>query len=68
MAEIVQLPAAVSHLRPSVDVTMTYAGLLRRSPEASGLTFWVDQIRRGSSVQRLVAQFFASAEYRARFA
>lgn len=67
MAAIVSLPAAVAHLRPTVDVTMTYAGLLRRSPEATGLTFWVDQIRRGSSIQRLVAQFFASDEYRGRF-
>lgn len=68
MAAIVSLPAAVTHLRPTVDVTMTYAGLLRRSPEAGGLTYWVDQIRKGSSIQRLVAQFFASTEYRNRFA
>jgi hypothetical protein len=67
MAAIVSLPAAVTYMRPQVDVTMTYAGLLRRAPEAAGLTFWVDQIRRGSSIQRLVAQFFGSSEYRARF-
>ncbi|HEX7133526.1 MAG TPA: DUF1501 domain-containing protein, partial [Iamia sp.] len=67
MAAIVSLPAAVSYMRPPVDVTMTYAGLLRRAPEASGLTYWVAEIRRGVSIQRLVAQFFASAEYRARF-
>jgi uncharacterized protein (DUF1501 family) len=68
MAAIVALPACVTHMRPTVDVTMTYAGLLRRAPEADGLTYWVDQIRRGASIQRLVAQFFNSAEYRARFA
>ena len=68
MAAIVSLPAAVAHMRPTVDVTMTYAGLLRRAPDAGGLTYWVDQIRRGASIQRLVAQFFNSAEYRNRFA
>jgi uncharacterized protein (DUF1501 family) len=68
MAAIVSLPAAVSYLRPTVDVTMTYAGLLRRAPDAGGLTYWVAEIRRGVSIQRLVAQFFNSAEYRNRFA
>ncbi|HEU5151464.1 MAG TPA: DUF1501 domain-containing protein [Iamia sp.] len=68
MAAIVSLPAAVTYLRPTVDVTMTYAGLLRRSPDPGGLAFWVAEIRRGVSIQRLVAQFFASAEYRKRFA
>ncbi|HMJ78814.1 MAG TPA: DUF1501 domain-containing protein [Iamia sp.] len=67
MAAIVALPAAATFMRPQVDVTMTYAGLLRRSPEPGGLTYWVAEIRRGVSIQRLVAQFFASAEYRARF-
>jgi len=67
MAAIVSLPAAATFMRPQVDVTMTYAGLLRRSPEPGGLTYWVAEIRRGVSIQRLVAQFFASAEYRARF-
>lgn len=68
MAAIVSLPAAVAFMRPTVDVTMTYAGLLRRAPDAGGLAYWVDQIRRGASIQRLVAQFFNSAEYRNRFA
>lgn len=67
MAAIVSLSTCVSYMRPQVDVTMTYAGLLRRSPEPSGLTYWVEQIRKGSSIQRLVAQFFNSAEYRGRF-
>ncbi len=68
LAAIVSLPAAVTHMRPTVDVTMTYAGLLRRSPEPGGLTYWVAELRRGVSIQRLVAQFFASSEYRNRFA
>jgi uncharacterized protein (DUF1501 family) len=67
MAAITVLPAAASYLRPQVEVMMTYAGLLRRAPDASGYTFWVGQVRGGTSIQRLVAQFFASAEYAARF-
>jgi hypothetical protein len=67
MAAIVALPAAASHLRPQVEVMMTYAGLLRRAPDASGYAFWVDKVRTGTSIQRLVAQFFASAEYAGRF-
>ena len=46
---------------------MTYAGLLRRSPDAGGLTYWAAQVRRGTSIQRLIAQFFASTEYAKRF-
>lgn len=68
MAAIVSLPAAATHLKPPVDVVMTYAGLLRRTAEAGGFAYWVDQVRRGTSIQRLVAQFFGSAEYRNRFA
>ena len=67
MAAITVLPAAATYLRPQVEVMMTYAGLLRRAPDASGYTFWVGQVRGGTSIQRLVAQFFASAEYQARF-
>ncbi|MGN6696416.1 MAG: DUF4214 domain-containing protein [Aquihabitans sp.] len=47
---------------------MTYAGLLRRKPDASGWTYWVGKVGGGTSVQRLIAQFFASSEYRRRFA
>ena len=47
---------------------MTYAGLLRREPDPSGYAFWVGKVRAGTSIQRLVAQFFASAEYQKRFA
>ncbi|HXH59500.1 DUF4214 domain-containing protein [Iamia sp.] len=68
MAAIAALPAAVTRLRPEVEVMMTYAGLLRRAPDASGYAFWLDKVRAGTSIQRLIAQFFASAEYRRRFA
>jgi uncharacterized protein (DUF1501 family) len=67
LAEVVALPSAVAHLGPEVDVTMTYAGLLRRSPDASGFGYWTRQVRAGTSIQRLIAQFFTSAEYAKRF-
>lgn len=68
MAEIVSYPSAVTHLRPEVDVTMTYAGLLRRSPDRGGFTYWSGKVRAGTSIQKLIAQFFSSSEYAARFA
>ena len=67
MAAITQLPAAVEHLRVRVEVTMTYAGLLRRAPDPSGFAFWVAKGEAGTSIQRLVSMFFASPEYRGRF-
>lgn len=67
LAAVVALPAAAPNLKPQVDVVMTYAGLLRRQAESGGFTYWVAQVERGTSIQRLVQQFFASAEYRARF-
>ena len=51
-----------------VNVLMTYAGLLQRKPDPSGWTYWVAQVKKGTSIQRLIAQFFASSEYRRRFA
>jgi len=42
---------------------MTYLGMLARSPDASGYTFWVDRVRAGTSAEGLIAQFLASAEY-----
>lgn len=67
VAAVVTTPGAIAHLRPRVDVTMTYAGLLRRRPDDAGLTYWSGRLRSGQSLQRLVAQFFGSSEYRARF-
>lgn len=50
-----------------VNVAMTYAGLLQRSPDPSGWDFWVRRTEAGTSVGGLVAQFFTSSEYRRRF-
>lgn len=67
LAVLVVTPQAVSRFRAEVEVLMTYAGLLRRRPDSSGWTYWVSRVRSGTSIQRLIAQFFASTEYRRRF-
>lgn len=58
---------AVERHRAAVEVLMTYAGLLRRRPDAAGWSYWVAKVQGGTSIQRLIAQFFTSAEYRRRF-
>ncbi len=50
-----------------VYVTMMYVGMLRRSPDPGGFSFWVDQLDRGNPGSALVDGALASAEYRARF-
>jgi hypothetical protein len=50
-----------------VNVTMTYAGMLARQPDRSGWDYWVPKVAGGTSVERLIAQFFTSSEYRRRF-
>ena len=67
LADLVGRAASASRYRAQVEVLMTYAGLLRRKPDASGWTYWVAKVSGGTSVQRLIAQFFASSEYRRRF-
>lgn len=64
LAALATTSDAERRYRTRVDVLMTYAGLLQRTPDPSGWTFWV---ARGSSIGRLVEQFFASSEYRRRF-
>ena len=68
MAALVNRTESVKRYQAQVEVLMTYAGLLRRRPDASGWTYWVAKVGGGTSVQRLIAQFYASSEYRRRFA
>ena len=67
MATLSELPANLVLAKPQVDVLMTYAGMLRRTPEPSGFAYWVAKLRSGTSSQRLIAQFFTTGEYRGRF-
>lgn len=60
-------PDAERRYQARVNVLMTYAGLLQRKPDPSGWAYWVAKVEGGTSVQRLIAQFFASSEYRRRF-
>lgn len=50
-----------------VYVTMTYIGLLRRSPEVDGYYYWVARMDNGNSGQELIGQFINSPEYARRF-
>lgn len=50
-----------------VYVTMTYIGLLRRSPEQGGFDYWVGRMDQGDSGQVLIGLFLGSTEYSARF-
>ncbi len=54
-------------INAEVYVTMTYMGMLRRGPDASGFSYWVQYIDGGNSGLALIDQFLASPEYRARF-
>lgn len=68
MLELSESAENVLRTRPEVYVTMTYVGMLRRAPDASGYAYWVDLVRKGTSIRSLVRLFFTSAEYRRRFA
>lgn len=50
-----------------VYVTMTYIGLLQRSPEPGGYSYWVGQMDGGSSGLALIDGFLYSQEYHNRF-
>ena len=51
-----------------VFVTMMYAGMLRRTPEPSGFTGWVNFLDAGTYTrEQVINGFFLSTEYYARF-
>jgi len=50
-----------------IYVTMTYIGLLRRSPDQGGFTYWVGIMDGGGSGLNLIEGFLSSGEYAARF-
>ncbi|MCU1370820.1 MAG: repeat-containing protein [Ilumatobacteraceae bacterium] len=52
-------------LAPEVTVAMVYLGMLGRSPDASGWSYWVPKARTGST-DALVTGFQRSSEYRNR--
>jgi len=50
-----------------IYVTMTYIGLLRRSPDQSGFDYWVNIIDQGATGLGLIDGFLYSTEYQGRF-
>ena len=50
-----------------VYVTMMYAGMLRRSPDASGFAHWTSYMDSGNPGLALINGFLAAPEYRKRF-
>ena len=67
LAALVVTADAVRRFEAKVNVLMTYAGLLRRSPDSSGWAYWVPKVAGGTGVGDLVGRFFTSSEYRRRF-
>lgn len=67
LVALVTTADAERRFQAQVNVLMTYAGMLQRRPDPSGWTYWVGKVSHGTSVGRLVAQFFTSSEYRRRF-
>jgi hypothetical protein len=54
-------------MESKIYVTMTYIGLLRRSPDQDGYNYWVSQMDGGRSGLGLINGFLNSNEYAARF-
>ncbi len=54
-------------INAEVYVTMMYNGMLRRAPDSSGFSFWVQYLDGGNSGLALINGFLVSPEYRARF-
>jgi Domain of unknown function (DUF4214) len=54
-------------IRSEILVTMTYVGMLRRSPEQGGFDYWVGYLDSGNSELALIDGFLNSQEYANRF-
>ncbi len=66
LADFSRQPWAVGTRNGQVQVAMAYIGLLDRGPDTSGWSYWVGQVNRGISVQRLIELFLNTPEYRGR--
>lgn len=51
----------------TVNATLGYVGLLRRSPDPSGLAYWASQLQAGLPLSVFSATVLSSAEYAGRF-
>ncbi len=66
LASIVDAVWPTARLTSRVNVSMTYAGMLRRVPDTAGYAYWVRAIDTGTSTARLTSLFQYSSEYRNR--
>lgn len=60
---------SAEHVRATwarTTVTLTYLGMLNRTPDAGGLAYWAGQLAAGRPLQPLVASIWASPEYQSR--
>jgi uncharacterized protein (DUF1501 family) len=67
MLDLSECAENVVRARPSVDVAMTYVGMMRREPDTGGFDYWVAHVRAGVSIGELIKLFFLSDEYKKRF-
>jgi hypothetical protein len=63
-ADSPEYQAAVAN---EVFVTLAYAGMLRRSPDAAGFSAWVSLLDGGMARTAMIDGFFLSIEYHGRF-
>jgi len=67
MTQFSESAECINLMASRVYVTMTYIGLLRRSPDQAGYDYWVSVLDGGNSGLSLIDGFLASQEYANRF-
>ncbi|MCM2264092.1 MAG: DUF4214 domain-containing protein [Desulfuromonadales bacterium] len=67
MAAFASAPEYLELSANDVYVSMTYIGLLLRTPDQGGFNYWLSAMDQGVAGQQMIAFFLASVEYFARF-
>lgn len=67
LAHFLMEPTSVTKYRHQVPAGYLYVGLLARAPSSAAWTKRVNQLTSGTPLRSLVAEFFGTAEYAARF-
>ena len=57
----------VAQSQQEVAVTLSYVGLLNRTPEQAGFDYWLHEIEAGRSELEVIGQFLGTEEYHDRF-
>ncbi len=66
--QFVRSPEYDGKVRPRAYANLLYMGFLRRTADASGLTFWTNTLSDPSALPGAISGFITSAEYLNRFA